>query len=294
MKIRSLGSLCAVMLLLVGGFGPSAKAQESRPADDRHTVAVLNRLLGVEVHNAEGVHLGELDDIALSPQGELRYAIIGTGGVLDLGEDHVAVPFSQLKVDWSQSALALDLTRDRLMATPRLKQQGYKELDDPAWMAKFSDSYSLGGDLDLSEEQASATLDTKIGVQVQADPKQNRLTYGKLRSVHLASDLIGSTVVDKAGKEVAEVEYLVANKQADRVAMLILGKGGVLDVGETLIPIPWQAAQPKELKTKVVVGLNVAGDQLQQAPRVSGEFPALLDSTFIERVHRHYGVQRDK
>lgn len=78
-------------------------------------------LTGMEVRNAAGENLGDINDLVLDNTGQPSVAIIGVGGFLGLGEKDVGVPFSSLTIaDASdgKSVARLDVTKEALQSAP--------------------------------------------------------------------------------------------------------------------------------------------------------------------------------
>lgn len=78
-------------------------------------------LTGMEVRNAAGENLGDINDLVLDNTGQPSVAIVGVGGFLGLGEKDVGVPFGSLTIaDASdgKSVARLDVTKDALQAAP--------------------------------------------------------------------------------------------------------------------------------------------------------------------------------
>ena len=73
------------------------------------------QILGKTVYNDQNEKVGDVDDIIITPDKSLSYAIIGVGGFLGLGEHHVAIPFNQLKRGDDKYVLA-GATKDKLKA----------------------------------------------------------------------------------------------------------------------------------------------------------------------------------
>src|SRR5258708_8616026 len=54
------------------------------------------QILGKKVFNDSGETVGKIDDIIVSPDKAVSYAIIGTGGLRKFGRHDVAIPVNQL------------------------------------------------------------------------------------------------------------------------------------------------------------------------------------------------------
>ena len=75
------------------------------------------QILGQAVYNNMDERVGSIDDIIVSPDKSLSYAIINAGGFLALAKHNVAVPVSQLKLVNNKLILP-GATKDALKASP--------------------------------------------------------------------------------------------------------------------------------------------------------------------------------
>lgn len=60
--------------------------------------AQIGDLLGADVRNPVGEDLGDVEDIVLGPEGEVRYVLVSRGGFLGLGGELVPVRWEDLRV----------------------------------------------------------------------------------------------------------------------------------------------------------------------------------------------------
>jgi hypothetical protein len=75
-------------------------------------------IIGSEVKNLQGVHLGRITDLVIDPEGRVAFAILAHGGFLRMGETSVAVPFDTLTYDQKGKHFALDISTERLKSAP--------------------------------------------------------------------------------------------------------------------------------------------------------------------------------
>jgi sporulation protein YlmC with PRC-barrel domain len=91
------------------------------PAPEITTLArgwsAKKQILGKPVYNDQNEKVGEVDDIIITPDKSLSYAIIGVGGFLGLGEHLVAIPFNLFKRGDDKYVLP-GATKDKLKALP--------------------------------------------------------------------------------------------------------------------------------------------------------------------------------
>jgi sporulation protein YlmC with PRC-barrel domain len=78
------------------------------------------QVLGKKVFNDSGETVGTIDDIIVSPDKAVSYAIIGAGGFLGVGRHDVAIAVSQLKESGDRFILA-GATKDAIKAMPEFE-----------------------------------------------------------------------------------------------------------------------------------------------------------------------------
>jgi sporulation protein YlmC with PRC-barrel domain len=76
------------------------------------------KILGKAVYNDKNEKIGVVDDLIITPDKSVSYAIIGAGGFLGMAKHDVAVPVGQLKEDKGRIVLA-GATKDALKAMPK-------------------------------------------------------------------------------------------------------------------------------------------------------------------------------
>ena len=78
---------------------------------------VKDKIMGKSVYNEKKEKIGTIDDLIVTSDRSLSYAIIGVGGFLGMGKHDVAIPMSQLKADQDGFVLP-GATKDALKAMP--------------------------------------------------------------------------------------------------------------------------------------------------------------------------------
>ena len=74
-------------------------------------------VLGQAVFNDKNERIGTVDDIIISPEKAVSYAIIGAGNFLEIGRHDIAIPVSQIKQVEGKFVVA-GATKDTLKAMP--------------------------------------------------------------------------------------------------------------------------------------------------------------------------------
>lgn len=261
--------LRAPLLACAGGllalFVQTGLAQDER--DDGRRLADIYKatdVLDMNVVDSEGNTLGDVDDLVMGHDGGVRYVVVGRGGVAGVGEDEIAIPVGKLnfgKDDDGDWRLLLPMNREQLARAPKLTSDTYTELGQANWIqsnAEFFGAQDQAGDVDHPEiYRASKILKTRI-VGTQAD----------------AADM-------------GRVEDLILGKDW-KLAYLILGSGGVLNVGSDFIAVPLEAITFRYTggeDNRVFVSVKATADQLNQAPHVRrDDYGSLMDPAFVRKL----------
>jgi sporulation protein YlmC with PRC-barrel domain len=79
-----------------------------------------NDMLGKPVYNEKGEKIGSVDDVIITPDKAVSYAIIGTGSFVMLTKHDVAIPITQIKVEGDKLVLP-GATKEALTALPEFQ-----------------------------------------------------------------------------------------------------------------------------------------------------------------------------
>ena len=82
--------------------------------------SVKHTILGQHVYNDKNERVGTVDDLIVTPDKALSYAIVNVGGFLGLTKHNVAIPVSQLKLVDKKLVLA-GATKEALKASPEFQ-----------------------------------------------------------------------------------------------------------------------------------------------------------------------------
>ena len=78
------------------------------------------KILGKSVYNDNKQKIGTVDDLIITPDRAISYAIIGVGGFLGIKKHDVAIPVNQFKGDQDRIILP-GATKDALKAMPKFE-----------------------------------------------------------------------------------------------------------------------------------------------------------------------------
>ena len=91
-----------------------------------------SELVGARVRNPAGDNLGEIEEIVI-PSGDQddMLVIVSVGGVLDVGDKLVALPYDDLRVSLDGDTFYFDRTEEQLKAAPAFTYEAQAEAQTP-------------------------------------------------------------------------------------------------------------------------------------------------------------------
>ncbi len=99
---------------------------------------------GTDVFNAEGEHIGHIDDIVLSKAaGNAVYAVMSFGGFLGIGEKYHPLPWQSLSYDENHGGYVVNLSREQLEGGPSYERGRDPDWNDPEFEGAMSRYYGF-------------------------------------------------------------------------------------------------------------------------------------------------------
>ena len=238
-----------------------------------------SKLVGARVRNAAGDTLGEIEEIVIPTRGQDdMLVIVSVGGVLDVGDKLVALPYDDLRVSADGDTFYFDRTEAQLKAAPAFTYEGQPEVRARAERQRERDT------ADTATAPPSTAREVNERPRATTPPARTTTpsatataTAAKAGNVVLdafdyrASDIIGATVLDDRGESVAKVDDIVVSTEDDKLHA-VLAFGGFAGFGAKLISIPFDDLQITADDGKPQVRIAMTGDQLQQLVASRPEF----------------------
>ena len=208
-----------------------------------------SEIVGARIRNAEGNTLGEIEELVVpsGDQDDIR-VIVSVGGVLDVGDKLVALPYKDLRVSPDGDTFYIDRSEAQLKAAPEFK-------------------YDAQADAGRTTQQAptaaarSTTDRPRTAAQTAVTPAKTNLALDVFD--HRASDIIGATVLDDRGESVAKIDDIVVSID-DHKLHAVLAFGGFAGFGEKLITLPFDGLQISSSAGDAKVRIPMTGEQLEQ------------------------------
>ncbi|RJQ48567.1 MAG: PRC-barrel domain containing protein [Desulfobacteraceae bacterium] len=134
-----------------------------------------------------------------------------------------------------------------------------------------------------SQEAAPGAQDQTMSKEMSKDQTMS------MRSEYKASEILDKNLVNAQGDDLGKVEDLIVGQNGE-ISHLIISRGGVLGMGEDLIPIPWSSAQANFQDDKLMVNLDKA--KLEQAPSFKADnWDEFFSPGYQENVRAFYGEE---
>ena len=103
-----------------------------------------------------------------------------------------------------------------------------------------------------------------------------------------ASALLGRTVQSDAGERLGKVKDVVINLDSHHAPIVVVGYGGALGIGETLVAVPFHDL--KWSPETQILALSTTKDKFQSAPETaSGEWAEFSSQDWSKNINRYYG-----
>ena len=279
--------------------------------------ARLSQLIGMNVRDAQGRGIGEIEDLVVDLQnGRVQYAVLGFGGFLGLGEKLFAFPMSAFKVASNAGARnggagrAFDndgvpgdkgpIGSDRPSAAAGSREpaagvaggagQGARAaslsgthlvLNVPEARLRQAPGFDRNRWPDFNDPAYRGELD-KFAAANQA-----RGTVQKNASLRRASELLDADVRDAQDTDVGDVEDIVVDLQSGRVRYAVVDFEPGWFQGDRLVVVPLTALRPRTDRDDPDLVFGGDRGRLSQAPAFeANRWPDLNAGSFRGTVDR--------
>lgn len=289
---------CAILsTLLSAQDDPRAEGRVAPPEAPRQ--AALSDVLGMTVRlqaspearaaaategKVAGRPTGSIEDLVLAAgSGEAYWAAVSVGGMLGIGDRIVAVP---------NSALVCVPTEGKPLFELRATEAELKAL--PEFDLKASKGAGLSAALQSAENSWTKARPTWRAKTVEASLRKVDGAEPIIAPASfLASHLMGCAVKSRDGKAFGSVSDGCYNLDTNTVDYLVVGRGGVIGVGESHYLIPYKAA-PLVLvgeDDKPRLSLAKSAAELVDAPRYNKPDHGMVSGENGRQACEFYGVE---
>ncbi len=242
-----------------------------------------NKLIGKEVVSSDNQKLGKIDNIVVDLEsGRILYAVVGSGGILKVGERRFAAPpalFSGAQTSASSTSsgtfgtsgnITLNVDKEKFSNAPQFT----KDMDTDTGMGKLdfvSKVYQYFGQNAWWQGGAAASAETAF------------------HNVHRAKDVIGTKVQNVNNEPMGKVDNLMLDLPAGRITYVILSPDSSLNLGNNLYALPPMLTLGSDQKTFTA---DITKDKLAGAPHFAKDnWSEISSPTFASQVYQYYGKQ---
>lgn len=115
--MKKLGTVIVALFLL------SLPIMTAAFLGDHETLVEADTVVGSPVRNTKGQDIGKVKELLINlKDGKIAYAVVARGGILGLGEQSIAIAWSDLKVGRDEGKVVLTTNREVLEKAPRAEE----------------------------------------------------------------------------------------------------------------------------------------------------------------------------
>jgi sporulation protein YlmC with PRC-barrel domain len=83
-------------------------------------------ITGTDVRNPQDEYFGSVEDVVFDQRsGEIAYVIIGRGGFLGMGQEHVAVPWQRMRATPNLDTFVLNMREEQFESAPTINPNNF-------------------------------------------------------------------------------------------------------------------------------------------------------------------------
>lgn len=256
-----------------------AKVRLKAKAEDRSEAAAEGRV-------AKGPN-GSIDDLVIDTKtGRASWAVVSVGGLLGIGDKEVAVPAaSLLTVRADKPTFELDATEAELKSLPPFDKKAMEK-----------------SGLDVAVQNAETSWkkirpDAKVHAPADATGRREADAAMANASGVLASRIKGMNLRCSDGKDskaFGEVDSACIDPDTHTINYVVVGRGGVLGIGEHTYLVPWAATNVVMIDQKPVLTVPKTTTEMESSTRYTKPDKGCLSDENCKASCQFWGVEHGK
>lgn len=178
--------------------------------------------------------IGQINEIVLSHDGQVRALVIGVGGFLGMAEQDVAVTMDQVTFasdseDRSETYIIVNTNKEKLMDAPAYDRSAERNAS-----AQSGTQTRTNQNQSASQNNAQATdASRNDNRETFAAPDMEREGYDQVEAAEVSVDmLMGKTVYDVNENDVGDVTDMIVDDDG-KITNVIIDFGGFLGIGSS-------------------------------------------------------------
>jgi sporulation protein YlmC with PRC-barrel domain len=241
---------------------PATDAHRAVTSDTRQMKQTDMRatdLIGMDVENAQGEDLGEVEDLIVDVKnGGVYYAVLSFGETLGLGGKLFAYPIRAFSTVANGDDLVLHVDRSKLEGAPGFDSERY-----PDW----------------ASGRYAADVDRYFGRTLALEPKPGAI-------LRRASEFIGKDVVDRSGTNVGEIEDMVITMGNGKIHYAVLEFDRSWNLDDKLLAVPLAAFSYAPGRDNLVMNVDKSALDTKLAFD-KNRWPDINDPKYLVDVDRY-------
>jgi sporulation protein YlmC with PRC-barrel domain len=273
-KIGTKEVLAVGLIVLLSGYGWAVGQESSTFADSdaatlhepgtmtagEATLVRASRVMHAQVKSKDGMALGRVDDLVLTPDlNGISYVALSSGGIVGLGSTLHAVPWSAMSAGLN-GRYVVPVTKEQLRQMPGFRAGYWPSNADTCWTITGAGTVPPA----LNKEEAKAVRGRRF------------------------SNIKGFLVRDAKGTYLGTIRDMVIVRDDGRVAYTIVSHGGLFGFGARYSAVPESAIQIEP--DRRMARLDVAPSVLQANSFSPSRWPALSDPAYAGQLAQAFGV----
>jgi len=278
-----------------GTTQPAATADQdnknqSGASDAWVPVTSAEQLVGRDIQSNDGKQAGSLDGLMVDlSKGDVIYALIASGGDLDIGNDRIVVPYRIIQAPShdDDSPLMVNQSLDKIKKGKRIVETRFTELSNAEQVPEIYGPYGIA--MPYGYVAPPSTQRTEHPYRYVLI-RPNGLTMMGAPDRTLAQKIRGSVVQRMNGDTIGTVDQVMINPNNGRIPYLLLSSGGFLGIGNDWVPVPPEAVTWSADKNAFVMNdANVKPEAMQLLHKT--DLPAGVQRSELEALYDRFGLQ---
>jgi sporulation protein YlmC with PRC-barrel domain len=233
---------------------PPAPRAQNQAAQDRNLSAGnvhASHLIGAQVKTSSGQDVGEVEDLIVSANGNVRTAVLSVGGLFGIGAKQIGVPYKDFSASPDGKTLFVNLTEQQLESYPEFDEKAddlhaASRTANPAIAPAPTSATAAQREHDAREAErneaardantARTTPSSSTAARTDTAPASEHPARMLKASEQPAKALLGADVVDSSNAKIGEIKDLIVSAGRQAMAVLAIGKPAV--GGRHLVAVP--------------------------------------------------------
>lgn len=241
-------------------------------------------LKGSKVISKAGANVGKVEKLMIDLEdGRIAYALLSFSEILGTRDKLFTIPWQSLALV-NEYVFVLDISWDVLE-----KAESFDKDRLPLTHEELTGAYTYYGHWPYW--QTAVIEETGFPKETESERiVRKERTSGRKYPDFLPADTIkGEKIVSIAGEDLGQIEKLIIDLKAGRVAYAVLSFGKFPVMGGKLFAIPWQALQAK-FKERAFL-LNIPKHTLEKAEGFDKDNWPIITHEWLSRLYSYYGYE---